>query len=547
MQKNRTQLPGKFILIAGLMVLWAGISKAQSVYLPHSYQYYQKFNGQVYSKGSSMHTSLRPFLIDTSLINRYNETMSVGVDTTRKNWFVRKILNEHLIDIKDKDYTFYADYLIDNTAGKDFKDKSHTPGFFQPIGIGPKTNLGQNTRGFQAGGTLGTKISFYTSGYENQAAFASYYNDYVNTTGIVPGQAYDRSFGKPEKDYSYVTALISYTPTKYLNFTLGQDKTFIGDGYRSLLLSDYAAPYPLFRVTANIGPVQYMMMWTYMQDIKAPKFDTYGSNRRKYALFHYLDWNVTNSLSLGFFNSVMSPEADDQGNRHGFDVNFINPLFFTGGSGSKAEPDNVLYGFTGKYKVFDKSAIYGQVVLDRVKPVTGAAISTKGFQAGIRGGDVGGVKNLSYLLEFNTVQPYTYADAHPLNSYTFYGEPLGNPLGANFREFVGLLNYTMGRFDFQGQMNYAKYGLDPTGQNNGKNVNQPYTAATAPGKTVGQGITTDLYYAEGTVSFLVNPKYNLRFELSGLYRSEKNTVADKKNAIISFGIRTTFRNLYHDF
>nr|WP_294944762.1 gliding motility protein RemB [uncultured Mucilaginibacter sp.] len=537
-------MPRKFLLIAACMAFFAGITKAQSVYLPQSYQFYQKFNVQVYSTSNSLHTSLRPFLLDSSLTGRYNELMNVGVKADRKNWFGRKLLNEHLLQVDTKDYTFYADILIDNVLGKDFKDDS-APSVFKPFGALIKTPFGINTRGFQIGGTIGSKFSFYTSAYENQAIFPRYYNNYVNASGFVPGQAYDRSFGKPQKDYSYVTALLSYTASKNLNVTVGQDKTFIGDGYRSLLLSDFAANYPMLRATANIGPVQYMMMWTYLQDIKAPKFDDFGSNRRKYALYHYLDWNATKSLSLGFFNAVVTPEADDQGNRHGFDANFINPLFFTGG-GKASTPNNVLLGFTGKYKIFNKNALYAQILLDNQKAAGGASKSSNGYQVGVRGGDLGGVKNLSYLFEFNTVKPYTYTDANMLSSYTFYGDPLAHPLGANFREFVGLLNYSIGRLDFQGQLNYAKYGLDGAGENNGQNINAPYAVASPTAK-VGQGIATDLYYAEGTVSFLVNPKYNLRFELGGLYRIQKNDIHEYKNAVLTFGVRTTFRNLYHDF
>ncbi|AMR33793.1 hypothetical protein A0256_21315 [Mucilaginibacter sp. PAMC 26640] len=546
MQKHLLPSSAKTLLIAGFMLLCAGVTRAQSVYLPQSYQFYQKFNGQVYSKSNSMHTALRPFLIDTALNSRYNELMSVGVDTTRQNWFLRKLLNEHLVDVKAKGYTFYADILIDNNFAGDLKNKATTPAAFKPVGFGVNTHLGINTRGFQVGGTIGDNFSFYTSGYENQAVFPSYYNDYISASGIVPGLAYDRSFGKPQKDYSYVTALLSYTPNKYLNFTLGQDKTFIGDGYRSLLLSDFAANYPLVRVTANVGPVQYMMMWTYLQDIKAPKFDDLGSNRRKYAFYHYIDWNATNSLSLGFFNSVVYAEADNAGNRRGFDVNLINPLFFTSNNGPASVPDNVLFGFTGKYKFLDKNAVYAQLVLDNQKQTAGASKSSSGYQVGVRGGDVGGVKNLSYLVEYNTVKPYTYSDAYALNSYTFYGDALAHPLGANLNELVGLVNYTIGRFDLQGELSYAKYGLDATGENNGKNINLPYIP-TNTGSAVGQGVATNRYYGEGTVSYLINPKYNLRLELGGLYRSEKNALGDKKNAVLTFGIRTTFRNLYHDF
>ncbi|WP_233138236.1 gliding motility protein RemB [Mucilaginibacter sp. MD40] len=550
MQKNYNRLAGKLILFS-VFVLTATIGKAQSVYLPQSYQFYQKFNADIYSKSSSMHTSLRPFLIDSAISNRYNQLMQMGVDSNRHNWFLRKIFNEHLIEVNKKDYTFYADYLQDNTIGHDFSDHSNTEVHFKPLGFGFTTRIGTNTRGFQFGGTVGSKFSFYTSGYENQAAFPQYYTDYVKQIGFVPGQAYDRGKTKTYRDYSYATAILSYTPIKQINITLGQDKTFIGDGYRSILLSDYSANYPLLRVTANVGKVQYMMMWTYLQDQNLVKFDSFGNNRRKWGLFHYLDWNVNNSLSFGFFNAYIAPEADDQGNRRGFDVNFVNPVIFASGLGPSSQPGNALVGFTGKYKVFDKSAIYGQLLFDRFNGKnyfqTDNVDNSGGVQLGIRGADIFGVQNLNYLLEYDAVKPYTYSNRQVISAYSYYSQPLGDPLGANFRELVGIMNYTYKRFDFQGQLMYAKYGLDLNAADNaGRDVTKPLIPTYASNK-VGQGLNTNLYYAEGTVAFLLNPKYNLRFELGALYRHETNSLGTKNASVLTFGIKSSFRNLYHDF
>lgn len=531
----------KLFLSAVTILISVQLSKAQSVYLPNSYQLYQKFNSDIYNKKSSFHTSLRPFLIDSVINHTYDSVMNVGVDTGRKSWLSRKLFNEHLFDVKTKDYTFYGDILADLQLGRDFN--AHR-----------STNL--NARGFQFGGTVGTKFSFYTSGFEDQAKFPTYYNDLVNTNAFIPGQAYARHYNglaQNTQDWSYVTALISYTPVKQLNITLGQDKMFIGDGYRSLLLSDYAANMPLLRLTANLGPVQYMMAWTYLEDLKEKRFDTFGSYRRKWALFHYLDWNVSNRVSFGFFNAMITPEADAQGNRRGFDINFINPILFSSSLGSSASPkDNVFMGFTGKYKIFDKTAVYGQLLLDRFKFnnfFSGNNLdNTNGVQLGIRGADIFKVNRLNYLFEFNTVKPYTYSSTQPLDSYTFFGDPLGHPFGANFREFLGIVNYSVGRFDFQGQLDYGKYGLDASkADNNGKIITKPYPATPNPTPAIGQGISTQLYYAEGTVSYLLNPKYNLRFEISGLYRQEKNALGDSKTSLITFGLRTAFRNLYHDF
>jgi hypothetical protein len=310
---------------------------------------------------------------------------------------------------------------------------------------------------------------------------------------------------------------------------------------------------PLLRLTANLGPVQYMVAWAYLEDIREQKFDTFGSNRRKWALFHYLDWNVNNRLSFGFFNALITPEADADGNRRGFDVNFINPILFSSSLGPSGSPkDNVFMGFTGKYKIFDKTAIYGQLMLDRFKAKTffsgGNNDNTNGVQLGIRGADIFKINRFNYLFEFNTVKPYTYSSTQPLDSYTFFGDPLAHPFGANFREFLGILNYSIGRFDFQGQVDYGKYGSDATpADNNGKMIYKPYPSNPNPAPVIGQGVSTQLYYTEGTVSFLINPKYNLRIELSGLYRMEKTAQTNFKTGLISFGLRSSFRNLYHDF
>ena len=532
----------KTFLLAGIVLFSVQLSMAQSTYLPNSYQLYQKFNADIYSTKSAFHTSLRPFLIDSLIQHTYDSVMNVGVSSDRKSWLERKIFNEHLFDVKKPDYTFYGDVILDLQAGRDFTAKYNT-------------NL--NTRGYQFGGTIGTKFSFYASAFEDQAKFPGYYSTLVNENQFIPGQAYLRNYhGIPKNtaDWSYVTAILSYNITKKLNVTLGEDKMFIGDGYRSLLLSDYAANMPLLRLTANIGKhVQYMAAWAYIEDIKEKKFDTFGSNRRKWAFFHYLDWNVSNRVSFGFFNAVISPEADATGNRRGFDLNFINPIVFASSLGPSRQPkDNTLIGFTGKYKILDKTALYAQLLLDRFKASDffsgNNANNTNGVQVGIRGADLLEVKRFNYIFEFNTVKPYTYQNTNSISSYAFYGDPLAHPYGANFREILGILNYSFGRIDLQGQLNYAKYGLDATTViNNGKIVTKPFVPADNTTTTIGQGISTNLYYAEGTVSFLINPKYNLRFELSGLYRKEHNSSIDNKTTLLTFGLRSSFRNLYHDF
>lgn len=530
----------KIFSILLLSFVFAGVAKAQFQYQPYTYHFYQKFNEDVYSTKTRVHSSLKPFFSDDTLLQRrYNELMNLGVDTVnRHSWANRKLFNEHLIDIKNKDYTFYTDYLPDLVIGRANSKQTWI-----------------NTRGFQFGGTIGKNFYFYTRAYENQAMFPAYYDTYINQTGyLVPGMGYDRDNGaKKVKDWSDVAALLSYTPNKYVNFTLGHDKNFIGDGYRSQLLSDYAAAYPFFKVTANLGDVKYMVMWSYMNGEPFINVNSTNGYNRKYGVFHYLDWNVNNRLSLGFFDSVIWGEADLSGKYHGFDFAYANPIIFLrpveGQGGSQA---NALMGLTAKYKLTDGITAYGQFALDEFVSSelfsgTGSSRNKFAYQFGVRGANLFNVKALNYLVEYNSARPFTYSEINNIINYSSGGEPLAHPFGANYREVIGLLNYSYKRFDFSAQVQYARFGLDMAGSNYGKDIFKTYdTAVKLFGNYIGQGLSTDLYYGDLKVAYLLNPKYNLRVEVGALLRNEKNYVYTDRTTMFTIGIRSAFRTLYTD-
>lgn len=513
-----------------------------NVNLPYSYQFYQKLNKQVYDVDTRMHSSIRSYYADdTLLVSRYQELMRLGTDTNvYRKWLRRKITDEHLLNFNAEDYSIYADFLPDFQIGREFNDGQGT---------------WKNTRGYQIGGTIGKKFSFYTNGFENQAVFANYLTRFINTNKVVPSEMSGKLSGKT-KDWAYVTALISYTPNKYLNFALGYDKNFIGDGYRSMLLSDVAANYSFFRLRATVGNVQYQTIFSYMLDNQAPQLtdDRRLGSRGKWNAMHYVDWNVSNRFSLGLFQAITWADAEPEGKR-GFDFNYIHPFVFLRPieGANSSSPDKMRLGVNTKYEISRKAAVYGQFMFDEF--VAKEVFKGNGFwankwavQLGVRGSDLFKVDNLNYLAEFNTARPYTYSHFQRLTSYSGMNQPLAHPMGANFREFLGILNYSYKRFDFQGQLSYARYGLDPAGENYGSNIFLSYnTRANDYGNHVGQGLKTDLNFLEGKVSYLLNPKYNLRIELGGVYRSEKSVEFTEKTKSITFGLRSTFRNLYQDF
>ena len=527
-----------------------GVATAQSVYQPYSYQFYQKFDSDIYSTKTREHTSTKPFFADDSILKKHFDTlMNYGADNKQRSWGYRKLFNEHLIDIKNPGNTFYADFMPDLTIGRDFANSK---------------NLYSTTYAFQAGGTISKKFSYNVSGFINQAVFPSYLQAYISQVGVIPGQAVDHNGGNVD-NWSYITAVASYTPVKYLNITAGRDKTFIGDGYRSMLLSDYASPYPFLKLTADLGNVKYMVMWANFNDPAYANINGYTNNRSKWGIFHYLDWNVSNRFSVGFYDSIIWSSTDDQGLPRGFDVTYINPIIFLRTTeASNGSPDNALIGFTSKYKITDGITAYGQFSLDEFEAKNffsnnGSSRNKYGWQLGFRGANLFNVKGLNYLVETNAAKPYTYSERSIIQNYSEQSEPLAHPWGANFRELVGLLNYTYKRFDFSGEADFGRYGLDMNGLNYGKDIFADYThparafiiqAGGLPSESLGnyttQGLTTNLTYLEGRVAYLLNPKYNLHLEIGAIYRNEKSPVFNYNAGIITIGLKSSFRQVYND-
>ena len=148
----------------------------------------------------------------------------------------------------------------------------------------------------------------------------------------------------------------------------------------------------------------------------------------------------------------------------------------------------------------------------------------------------------------NAARPYTYSQRTTLNNYGHYNQPLADPFGANFVEWVNIADYRYKRFFLRGQITYAKYGLDSAGINYGKNIFESYyTRAQDFGNHIGQGLKTSLVNVQGNVAYLLNPKYNLRLEASVTARQEKNDQWKKSELIFSVGLRASFRQLYYDF
>lgn len=492
---------------------------------------------ELYIDSVNHHTALKSILyIDTS-------AMYTRVDTTKRSWFHRKLFKEHLFEFRHPEYNVFIDFLPDFQIGRSSRDK--TPWL--------------NTRGARVQANIGKNFYFETSFYENQGVFPAYLDSFVARRRVIPGQGEPKvnTIGK-SYDFAYVNALLSYTPSKYLNFTLGYGNNFIGDGYRSLILSDISFSYPYLKITGTLGQFQYTSMWAQFMDLSnktwGQAYEDLGYDK-KWGVFHFLDWNATKKLTIGLFDAVIWPNADSTGHKRGFDWTYLNPIIFLRpAEASAGSSDNALMGMNIKYKLFPKTTLYGQMVLDefRLKEM----FNGKGWwgnkwstQVGFRSFDLFKVPKLDLQGELNIVRPYTYSFRNGSGNYAHYNQSLAHPMGANFKEILGIASYTYGRWFFRGQLTYANYGLDPNQEvSYGHDIFKPYLSRTGDYDIkMGQGIKTDFLYAHGTVAYVLNPKYNLRVELSAAGRQEKNEFNTHKELIYSIGLRSTFRQFYYDF
>ena len=65
--------------------------------------------------------------------------------------------------------------------------------------------------------------------------------------------------------------------------------------------------------------------------------------------------------------------------------------------------------------------------------------------------------------------------------------------------------------------------------------------------TIGQGLKTNLLYAEGSLSYLINPRNNFNIAAGVRIRKEQNDIETKNTQQVWFAVRTSIKSIYTDF
>ena len=217
--------------------------------------------------------------------------------------------------------------------------------------------------GFRLFGYIGKRVTMEFDYVYSTNQYANYVEqEYIDQRGVIPGMGKALRRGN---DYAnkYYSGYLSYDAADFLNLEVGVGKHFIGNGYRSLLLSDNSFVYPYLRLTLDVWKLKYQVLYSMHDNVLYQHPDEIYKVNHKYSTSNLLSMNFGKRVNVGLFQTVVW--YDNEETSRGFDVNYLNPVVFLRPiEYSIGSPDNVLMGLDMRYRFYKNYSVYGQVVLD---------------------------------------------------------------------------------------------------------------------------------------------------------------------------------------
>lgn len=411
--------------------------------------------------------------------------------------------------------------------------------------------LFQNTRGLSIRGKIANKIGFTAMVTENQERPPSYVQQFITDRSAVPGAGYFKEFKAPGGvDYFDARGYFTFNATKYIDVSFGYDKHFIGNGHRSLFLSDFGNNNLFLKLNTRIWKFNYQNIFMELNNAYQR-----GGDRllgKKYAAVHHLDINVTKWLNVGLFEGVVF------GRENRFEFGYLNPvIFYRSIEQQNGSEDNALAGLDLKANIAKSVQLYGQLLLDEFKlkeltANTGWWANKWGIQAGVKYIDAFTIKNLDLQVEYNRVRPFTYSHRDSVANYTHYNQPMAHPLMANFSEVIGILRYQpIPKLMITGKLIAYTQGRDSSAASYGSNIFLPTRPPYLTGEygyNVGSGWKTNVIYGSLLASYELFQNMFIDASLV-LRRLETKTapIMTDNTSILTIGFRWNMMRREFDF
>jgi len=391
----------------------------------------------------------------------------------------------HAFEANEPDFSLRVNPILHLQAGP---MRGGTSYFFNQRGVDLRASLDHIYLGF----TL----------METQALFPTFidrlYNPYRSLPGAhwVKTESYPEVLGFPYRyDWLNGRGVLGGRIGRFLQAETGFGNHRIGNGYRSLLLSDVATYYPYLKLNWNVWRIHLQNLYGQLSSAST-NLTPDRLVARKYFAAHHLSVALLPGLQAGLFESIVFSRAS------GFEISYLNPVvLYRVVEGALGSPDNILLGGDLRWNLFKRLQLYGQFIFDEFRffevfvERRGWWGNKWGVQGGLKYLNVLGIKQLDFQGEVNIVRPYTYSQYRKDDiSYTHHAQMLAHPLGANFQEIILRLQWQpVPPILLDARYFLARKGLDEGTQNYGGN---PLADGNIrPGEynhTIGQGLQTDI-------------------------------------------------------
>jgi hypothetical protein len=431
----------------------------------------------------------------------------------------------NLFEVHTKDFFLVINPVIQYVLSKESNNSQH---------------LFLNTRGVTIRGRIADKIGFAAYLTDNQERDPLYVQAFERKFKAVPGEGFYKPFKSTGYDYFDARGYFTFGVTKFIDVTFGYDKNFIGNGYRSLFLSDFSTGTLFLRLNTRIWKLNYQNLFMELNSSDIQIGDTLLP--KKYAALHHLDLAITKWLNIGVFEGIIFGRKDH------FEFGYLNPvIFYRSVEQQNGSFDNSVAGLDAKANVAKKFQFYGQLLLDEfllseIKRNRGSSANKFGEQIGAKYIDAFNIRNLDLQVELNRVRPFTYSHGDSVANYTHYNQPLAHPLGANFKEVIGIARYQPApKWLAQIKLIHYNQGVDSTAESFGSNILLPNIFPFRRrefGYDIGSGQLAKATLASFLVSYEL--RENLFLEVSALFRKYDLTtppVSTQNSTIISAGVR----------
>lgn len=454
-------------------------------------------------------------------------------DTSKQYYLVTEhLFRKHFLEFKGKNFYLTISPVFDFSIGKDFSDTA-------------SRRLFQNTRGFHIEGDLFKNFSFSTSFYENQSRNPMYQSMYFNAIGesyvnhsdstygtqnaVVPGLGRTKPFKGDGYDYAFAMGDIIYQPFKVLTLSAGNTRKFIGDGYRSLLLSDNSFSAPFFQANYRFLPRwEFVYLRSRLLNLlRRPASTTVESYYDpKVMAVNYISFKATKNLTLSLFEGTIYSKGDSIVSKRASPWMY-NPIPLIGAFVTNANEANSVLGLNIGFTATESIRLYSQLAWN-------SRHNGFGGQLGIRFMEPFKVKNLFLQLEGNYASQDLYRSSNPRLNYSHFNLPLAHTKGEGFTEVLIRANYEFKRVyaDLK-TVFYSLNNYSPTSHL------ALYDAGVRNNGTI--------LHTSVEAGYRFNKKMNFAIFVNYLFRTESIGGVNQLTNVVGIGMRTGLINSYTDF